>query len=389
MKIAHINCLLSKNGRLGVEKKLVERAKAVSDLGLDMDIYYFNFARCLQDDGIRFFKRKDGPANRLGSALWRYSCISRQVDADRYDLLVLRYSGGDFSLFSRFLRNNAHKIVTEHQAKELPETYTYKTSRPQKMIAVFMERFLGPKMIRRCAGLIGNCDEVRHYELERSRLSMPSLTLPDGVSVEDTPFSKTAPYKGDVLNLLCLATSFSPWQGLDRVLAGLAAYGGPKPRLHLKVVGEVSPEDLTLAKQLSHRPHVQADFPGRQYGPELEAIFKKTHMAFGPLAMFRKGLEGGSALKTREYMARGLPFVVGHRDPDLQGAGEFLLPVAHDDSPVNMKTVVDFAERILNRPEVSESMRDYARKRLDWKIKMKQMWDFLESVRRSPDAIPH
>ena len=218
MRVAHINCLLSKNGRLGVEKKLAARAKAVSALGLDMDVYYFNFERRLSDDGLCFFKRKEGPASRLGSAFWRYGCISPHVDADQYDLLVVRYAGGDFSLFSRFFRNNWQKIVTEHQAKELAEAYTYQTSLPQKLAAVLMERFLGPAMIRRCAGLIGNCEEVRTYELERARVSMPSYTVTDGVSVEDTPFSRTAPYGGRVLNLLCLATRFRSRAGLT--LAG-------------------------------------------------------------------------------------------------------------------------------------------------------------------------
>lgn len=388
MRVAHINCLLSKNGRLGVEKKLSERAKAVSALGLDMDFFYFNFERQLKDDGLRFFKRKQAPSSRLTSAFWRYGCVSPYVDTDLYDLLVVRYAGGDFSLFSRFFRNNWQKIITEHQAKELAEAHTYQTSLPQKLAAVLMERFLGPAMIRRCAGLIGNCEEVRTYELERARVSMPSCTVTDGVSVEDTPFSRTAPYGGQVLNLLCLATTFSPWQGLDRVLAGLKAYAGKKPLLHLKIVGEVRPEDLAFARSFNHSSCVHVDFLGRLYGEKLEDIFADTHIAFSPLAMFRKKLKGGSALKTREYVARGLPFVVGHSDPDLQEARDFFLAVPQDDTPVDMAGVVAFAERVLGRRELSNAMRKYAADKLDWKIKMEQMWDFLESVHRGKRPAP-
>ncbi|MBW1897086.1 MAG: glycosyltransferase [Deltaproteobacteria bacterium] len=388
MRVAHINCLLSKNGRLGVEKKLAARAKAISLLGLNMDIFYFNFGRQVQDKRVRFFERREGSLNRLFTLFRRYDCVAGHLDTDQYDLIILRYTGGDFSAFSKFFRDNGHKIITEHQAMEFPEARTYQTTLPQKLTTLFMERFLGPRMIRRCAGLIGNCDEVRAYEIERIGVSIPSCTITDGVSVDDTPFSRTPPYTGRVLNLLCLATSFHPWQGLDRVLAGLKTYSRQEPVLSLKIVGEAAPEHLASAGHLKHNPCVTVDFLGRLFGPRLEEIFEKTHIAFSPLTMFRKRLKGGSALKTREYVARGLPFVIGHCDPDLEGVGDFFLSVPPDDSPVNMSDVVRFAERILNRPSVSESMRQFATAHLDWKIKMSKMWEFCDQVRRMGRVVP-
>jgi glycosyltransferase involved in cell wall biosynthesis len=380
MKVAHLNCLITKTGRLGIEKKLAARAKSVSELGLDMDFFYFNFKRALPNNLVPFFQRKGGAPERLMSVLCRYNCVTKYVDTDRYDLLVLRYGGGDFSMFSRLFRHKAHKIVTEHQAKELQEIYTYKTTFPQKAVNILMERWLGPGLLRRCAGLIANCDEVREYELERAGTAVPACTIPDGVRVKDTPFTKSLPYRGDVLNLLCLATTFHPWQGLDRVLKGLLQYTSTSPRLHLRVVGRANEEHLRLTGPLSHDKRVKVEFTGRQYGDRLEELFANTHVAFSPLAMFRKKIEGGSSLKTREYTARGLPFVIGHRDPDLEGADGFFLDVPGDDTPVDMNQVVAFAEKVLNRKGRADAMREFARERLDWKIKMKQMWDFLETV---------
>ena len=388
MKVAHINCLLKKNGLLGVEKKLGGRAKAVSLLGLDMDIFYFNFRRQLQDNRVHFYRRVAGFPNNLLSVLHRYSCIPKHIDTDQYDLLVLRYSGGDFSFLSRFFRDNAGKIVTEHQAKELPEAYTYKTTFPQKMLTLLMERFLGPRMIQRCAGLIANCDEVKEYELERAGIPISACTVTDGVSVEDIPFSEHAGYTGKLLNLLCVATSFDPWHGLDRVLAGLEDHSSRKPFLQLKVVGDVSHKYLDLSNRLYHNANVKVDFLGRLFGPKLEETFKNTHIAFGPLAMFRKGIREGSALKTREYVARGLPFVIGHRDPDFEGVDEFFFRIPPDNSPVNMDRVVEFAERTLNQSGISEAMRQFAEKRLDWTIKMQQMWDFLKSLSKKENISP-
>jgi glycosyltransferase involved in cell wall biosynthesis len=380
LKVAHINCLISTNRPVGVEKKLADRAKAISRLGLDMDVLYFNFERFFQGNEVAFFRRRGADRNRLLSALARYSCISKHVDTDQYDLLVLRYSGGDLSVFSRFFRNNEGKIVTEHQTKELPEAWTYKATLVQKMITLGMEKYVGPRLIRRCAGLIANCDDVRVYELERAGVNIPSCSIPDGICVEDIPFSKSAPYKGTILNLLCLSTKFETWQGLDRVLAGLERYSSKRPFVHLLVVGDVFQKDLEFSSRLQYHANVKVDFLGRLYGRKLEEVFEGAHIAFGPLAMFRKDIRDGSAIKTREFTARGLPFVIGHDDPDLQGAQEFCLSISADDSPVNMDDVVEFAECVLRRDETSAFMREFAHERLDLKVKMKQMWDFLESL---------
>lgn len=380
MKVAHINCLQTKSGLLGVEKKLIQRAKAISFLGLDMDIFYLNFGRQLQDDRVHFHSLAPDFPNKLLWILRRYSCISRHIDTDGYDLLLLRYSGGDFSVFSNFFRDNARRIVTEHHTKELPEAHTYETTLPEKAVTVFMERFLGPRMIKRCAGLIAISDDVKEYELQRARVSIPACTVPNGVLVEDISFSRHASYNGKVLNLLCIANSFGAWHGLDRVLAGLQNHSSRKPFLHLRVVGKVSTNQLNSSRRLDHNRHVKVDFLGRLFGPKLEEVFENTHIAFSSMALFRNNMVEGSALKTSEYVARGLPFVIGHRDPDLEGAEEFFLPVPADNSPVNMDQVVAFAERILNRKGVSESMRQFADERLDWKIKMQQMWDFLKSI---------
>jgi hypothetical protein len=91
-------------------------------------------------------------------------------------------------------------------------------------------------------------------------------------------------------------------------------------------------------------------------------------------------MQEACALKTREYIARGLPFVIGHRDPDLVDADGFFLSVPADSEPVHMDEVVTFAERVLTRKGLCGYMREYAEERLDWKIKMQKMWDFLKTI---------
>jgi glycosyltransferase involved in cell wall biosynthesis len=380
MKVAYINCLLSRRGMLGVEKKLGEQAKAISILGLDLDIFYFNFRRQLNDTRIQYHQYAPGIGNRVLASVRRYAYIQSHVDVDKYDLLVLRYSRGDFSLYSKFFKQNAGKIVTEHHTKELPEAYTYESIVPQKGLTILMERFLSPQIIRKCCGLIGLTDEIKEYELKRAGISLPGCAIPNGILVRNIPFSGSAPYHGDVLNLLFLANQFETWQGLDRVMKGLQKYSSGKPFLHLTVVGNVPRALIALSSQSCGNLRFKVDFAGRLYGHKLEEIYKRTHIAISSLALFRKGMQEACALKTREYIARGLPFVIGHRDPDLVDADGFFLSVPADSEPVHMDEVVTFSERVLTRKGLCGYMREYAEERLDWKIKMQKMWDFLKTI---------
>jgi hypothetical protein len=91
-------------------------------------------------------------------------------------------------------------------------------------------------------------------------------------------------------------------------------------------------------------------------------------------------MQEACALKTREYIARGLPFVIGHRDPDLKSAERFFLSVPANASPVNMDEVVAFAESILQSEGIPGYMREFAESHLDWTIKMQQTWDFAKSL---------
>ena len=97
-------------------------------------------------------------------------------------------------------------------------------------------------------------------------------------------------------------------------------------------------------------------------------------------------MQEACTLKTREYTARGLPFIIGHRDPDLVSVPSdrrFFLSVPPDDSPVDIDRVISFA-RSLNDdeavPALAKYMRAYAFAHLDWKPKVQRYVDFCESV---------
>jgi hypothetical protein len=109
-------------------------------------------------------------------------------------------------------------------------------------------------------------------------------------------------------------------------------------------------------------------------------VFRGVTVAFSSLAMFRTGLREACVLKTREYVARGVPFVFGYDDVDLVEPESFCLNVGNSDAPFPLERVIEFAKAASAEAGLSNRMREFARARLDWKVKMKAFHDFASEV---------
>jgi hypothetical protein len=78
-----------------------------------------------------------------------------------------------------------------------------------------------------------------------------------------------------------------------------------------------------------------------------EAIVAAADVGIGPLAMHRKNLSEASSLKVREYLAYGIPTIIGCRDADFPNGAEFLLqlPNTEDNVDSNLALIAEFVER--------------------------------------------
>jgi len=121
-------------------------------------------------------------------------------------------------------------------------------------------------------------------------------------------------------------------------------------------------------------------FHGPIYGKEIDRIFDSTHIAIGTLALHRKQMKQACPLKVREYTARGIPFVIAYEDVDLEDSLPFYLRLPAGESPIDIEKIVSWANNVLKDKDIPFYMREYALKKMDWKVKMKQLKDFLEML---------
>ncbi|MGB9821334.1 MAG: glycosyltransferase [Pseudothermotoga sp.] len=188
-----------------------------------------------------------------------------------------------------------------------------------------------------------------------------------------------SPQKSEAFNLIGVA-NVSFWHGFDRVIKGLANYykKGPEKKVYFHVVGDgpALPRVKTLVEKSGVEEYII--FHGVKTGRDLDELFNICHVAVGSLGMHRIRLKTGSILKSREYCARGIPFIIGYEDPDFPQIFKYVFRVPADETPVDIESVVAFYDRIKNENYALE-MRKYAEEHLVWSVKLKPV---VETIRK-------
>jgi glycosyltransferase involved in cell wall biosynthesis len=287
-----------------------------------------------------------------------------------YDAIVTRWTVPSPTFLNVVRRQ---PVFTEHHSKELEEIALHRGLKP--FARRILEKKYGPRILRATHGIIGVTDEIRRYELNRAGCKQPSMVLPNGISLEGIPFKPPSVFNGKSLQLAFVSSQFAPWHGLDRLLEGLRLWQDNSPLLTLHLIGRLTPTQETAIQRMGLAEMVCIH--GVLYGSDLDEVLSGCHLAIGSLALHRKVLKEACALKVREYTARGLPFVISHDDPDLPAGLPWVLKIPADESPVEIDTLVNFAEGVSKLPSLAKEMRAFAEARLSWRVKMKGLAEFV------------
>ena len=378
MKIAYINFILSKSV-LGLDKKLREQSRCAPD---NIDFYLLNRFKDGKYDRIKFIKIKDKilPYNYI---LRKFSLIEKSIPLRNYDYVVLRYPFADKTCI-RFVEK--YEVISEHHSYEIHElkaNLINKSSARIKLVSLvrlLLEYKYGRRYREQCKGLIAVTDEIRCKEVAKINKYLPSIAISNGVDVDAIKMTSYRPLETKNLNMIFVASNLLPWHGLKRILTSIEKYEGEYD-ITLHLVGDMKPSTmnpLSKGKTIYH---------GVRDGIELDEIYSRSNVAISTLALHLKNLKEAASLKTREYTARGIPFILACDDPDLAEVDEqrkFFLRFPNDNEILIIDRIVDFLVRIAkgyNKPnELSQYMREYAYRKMDWGVKMKKYVEFCSQV---------
>ena len=164
------------------------------------------------------------------------------------------------------------------------------------------------------------------------------------------------------------------WHGVDK-LAWLAE---ALPDVDFEVVGY---DEHWLREAIGSPIPPNMHAHGKLVRDEFEPVLARCVIAFGTLALHRKQMNEACPLKVREYLAFGLPVVIGYDDTDLTGIEPWWLlrvPNAEDNVRQNAERIRSFIADVRGRRVPRDEVAD----RIGAAAKEQRRLEFMERLAR-------
>ena len=166
-----------------------------------------------------------------------------------------------------------------------------------------------------------------------------------------------------------------PYHGYDRLLKGVKNYytSGGKRKIEIHFVGVFLESTKKLTEDLGLNDIVY--FHGKQFGEALDELYNNADLGIGALAHHRVGMFAGSSLKTKEYFAKGLPFIYGWKEPAFDETYPYAHRIELCETPIDMNDIIKFFDSIKNDSEMLEKMRRFAEEHYSWRKELTKVFE--------------
>ena len=300
------------------------------------------------------------------AAFWKV--ITGQCAAEDYDLIYIRHPGTNAALlgFLAWMKNRNPKLRIVLELASYP--IGGEASTVEQKLVVASDAIL--------SGLLKQfVDHLVTFGPHTEIYGIPCIRSSNGVDVNAVPVRRVSAFNPRAPRLLGVA-SLAKWHGYDRVLRGLREVLDRQtdvvPHVSFAGHGPATTELEELCASLGLDEHVT--FHGMTTGAALDELFDQSDIAIASLGMHRIGLESASSLKTREYCARGIPFVIAGKDRGFDETFPFALRVPVGDAPLDFtKLLDDFANVASRVDDPAGEMRAYAAANLSWTTRMSEI----------------
>lgn len=359
----------------GISKKILYQVEALRQCGLDVDLCYID----IDKDGTQRRVCGDVVIDNFGSGLYvkffkwfKFSNLTRHILKERYDLIYIRSIYNTNPPLLRMLKrvqNAGIRVVMEYP------TYPYDKETEGANLNYAIIFGLNRIFRKMLPGHISRI--VTFTDLEKIE-GIPTINISNGIDFNNIRLR--VPRKDtNSFNMIAVA-EIHYWHGFDRIIKGLGEYykEGHPEEVNLTIVGEGITETINslnkLVSDYGIGEHVK--FLGFRHGEELDALFDDADFGIASLARHRSNITKIKTLKNREYAARGIPFIYSEVDDDFD-CMPYILKAPADDSPISVKSIIDFHKSLNMTPE---EIRNTIIEKLSWNVQMKRVIDAIFNV---------
>lgn len=353
MKIAYlINYDLSGNN--GVIQKILQQSKKWVEAG--HTVYYVSTKTLTIYDShkniITKLKPLNFPLGRLGTALklfYNSFFLNRLLQNIDFDIIYMRYQ-----LYMPFLTEalKKYKVVMEINSDDTLEYALH-----SKLTHIY-NKLTRNLVLKNIDGFVSVSHELKNrFEY----LQKPMEVIANGI---DTSQYSIVEHKNEKLIFVFIGTPNQSWQGLDKIKK-MAEYF----RNHQFYIIGTDGEDTQNIQYFGYLSKKEAT-----------KVINQCDIGIGTLSLYKKGLMEASPLKTRQYLACGLPLIYGYKDTDIPDGIEFGLRLENHKDNINYPKIEDFIKKVFRNKKISLAARKFSEEVLDYSKKEEVRLCFLRRI---------
>lgn len=331
MKIAY---LLSWNINIndGVTKKVLQQVKTWERLGHTVEI----FCVLLDNTGksevppiknCSIFKR-----NRLLFRMLNPKKLMQSLNNFRPNIVYLRHK-----IYEPYVKRviKRYPTVVEMNTDDVEELRLLAQGSTGNRLKYYYHMVTRGEILGNAEGIIGVTEEIIASP-NVSKYAKRYTIIPNSIDLSSFNILKKSPSNNEVPTLVFIGTPGQPWHGLDKI-EELAR--NTRNKLFFHIIGTSGSNDVNIK------------YHGYLDQSQYNNILMSCDIGIGTLALHRNNMNEACPLKVREYLAYGLPVILGYKDTmknNFNTNPEWILELENTEDNVasSINQIIEYAYKI-------------------------------------------
>ena len=312
-----------------------------------MSVYDINHNVIVEKKFLNLKLRRVGTALNL---LYNAYGTHKLCEEIEFDMIYMRYR-----LYMPFINKlfKKHTVIMEINSDDIEE---YKLHSKLTYMYNKLTRFLFLKNIN---AFVSVSDELKK---KFDYLNKHIIVIANGINMEEYPPNIREKNKMPILGFI--GTPNQPWHGLDKIKM-LANYFQKYMFYIIGTNGEDS-QNIRYFGYLSQE--------------EATKIINQCDIGIGTLSLYKTGLTEASPLKSRQYLACGVPLIYAYKDTDISDKLEFGLKLENTEKNIEYEKIEQFVKDVFNNKSIKFKAREFAENILDYEKKEEVRLNFFKRV---------
>lgn len=317
----------------GVIRKIKSKINIWNKSGHDVRVYTLRSDdnSSIIDQGVIVYNSdgKKSLISKLSRQLKMSNALDKSLINFKPDLIYTRYVKY-YPGMAKVLKKHA-PFVVEINTNDVEEIKTY------SKLSHFYNFLTRSKLLKNASGFVSVSNELIS-DNNFSKFNKASIVIGNGYDFKSVNSKKRG--FNDKVEFVFIGSPGQKWHGVDKIVQLANVLSENKFHIIGPTVDDLSSYNLKIGKNTI--------FHGYLDQIRLEHLVSKCDIGVSTLAIHRNNMNEASSLKSRQYLAQGLPIIVGYKDTDLPDDCDHVLNIGNYENNVvdHIEEIKEFRDRV-------------------------------------------